>query len=552
MQDITLTLSRSTTTTVQPEAGQRPSFPPDDTVPPLPEKKPNVDPFLVLFHENDPENPKACLTLPSSTLPYPRSVELVVSSTMVPHNGFGLACPQCVSIFHHNPCHPADLGPLDSTFASSAPSAMVPALMEQFHFSQEVGTLVISLFLTGYCIGPLVWGPLSEQYGRRPLFIVTFFIYTCFQVGCALAPNTASLLVFRFLGGTFAACPLTNSGALIGDIWDARRIGVASAIFAVAPFAGPGVGPLVAGYLVQSDVSWRWLFWILAIFAGVCCAVIVFTIPETYQPVILVKKAQRLRKQTGDERYYAAMEIRKLGFAQRLEQILARPFKVLFYEPMLIAVTVYMSFVYGCIYLLFEAYPIVFTEGHQMGPGPTGLALLPLPIGGALSVLLYIAVFNPRYERKIKEFAPNPVPPEYRLEVSMYAGPIFAIGFFWFGWTAYPSVSIWAPLSAGLLLGWGVCWIFIALLNYIIDAYLVVSASALAANTVVRSLVGAGFPLFANQMYDRLGPQWASSLLGFVALAMTPIPFVLFKYGPTLRIKSKYAPSHPPAKTSLV
>lgn len=99
-----------------------------------------------------------------------------------------------------------------STFASSVPSEIIPPLMSEFGFGQEAGTLLISLFVAGYCVGPLLWGPLSEQYGRGIIGIVTFSLYTAFQVGCALSTNTASILIFRFLGGTFAASPLTNSG----------------------------------------------------------------------------------------------------------------------------------------------------------------------------------------------------------------------------------------------------------------------------------------------------------------------------------------------------
>lgn len=127
-----------------------------------------------------------------------------------------------------------------------------------FGFSQEVAVLTISLFVAGYCVGPLLWGPLSESYGRRPLFIGTFLVYTGFQVGCALSKNTASILVFRFLGGTFAAAPLTNSGALIADIWDGDHRGQAMSLFSLAPFAGPSIGPIVAGFIqVSGTVSAR-------------------------------------------------------------------------------------------------------------------------------------------------------------------------------------------------------------------------------------------------------------------------------------------------------
>ncbi|KIY53422.1 MFS general substrate transporter [Fistulina hepatica ATCC 64428] len=442
---------------------------------------------------------------------------------------------------------------LNATFASAAPSGMAGDLMIQFGFGTEVASLTIALFVAGYCVGPLIWGPLSEQYGRRPLFIVPYFVYTCFQIGCALSPNTASIIIFRFLGGTFAAAPLTNSGAIISDIWDARNRGKAIGIFTTAPFAGPALGPIVAGYLSVAGVSWRWLFWILTILAGVMWLLIVFTLPETYAPVLLVKKARRLRKETGDERYYAQFERNKLKFTKRLEGILARPFRMLLCEPMLLAVTVYMSFVYGCLYLLFEAYPIVFTEGHGLNEGASGLMFLPIVLGGVTSVTLYILLINPRYERESERLAPLPVPPEFRLEITVIASPLFAAAFFWFGWTSFPSISYWAPMMAGYLLGAALLLIFLSLTNYIIDVYLYMAASALAANTVVRFVFGAAFPLFSTQMYNALGPRWASSLIGFVALAMVPIPFVLIKFGPILRARSKYAPSkpvtHPPKQS---
>ncbi|KAH0838213.1 major facilitator superfamily domain-containing protein [Lanmaoa asiatica] len=404
--------------------------------------KPPVDPLLVCFSPGDPENPKNWSHLKRWYL-------TMTGGILV----FG------------------------ATFSSSVPSPIIPALMQEFGFSAEVGTLIISLFVFGYCVGPLLWAPLSEQYGRRPIFILSFFGF----VVPALAKNTASILVFRFLGGTFAAAPLANSGALISDIWSPKERGAALAVFTVAPFAGPGIGPLVGGYLYQAGVSWRWIFWFLTIFAGVCWLQIILTVPETFEPVLLVKMARERRKNTGDERYYAAMETNSMKFVDRVEAILARPFKILFQEPMLFVLTLYLSFVSGCVYMLFEAYPIVYTEGHNLQPGPAGLVYLPLPIGGFLAVVVYVFFVNTDYSRKVEEFFPEPVPPEYRLRLAMIAAPLLAVSFFWFAWTSFPSISIWAPLASALVLGFSICWIFLALVNYIIDVYLFVSASALAA-----------------------------------------------------------------------
>ncbi|KAG9000520.1 hypothetical protein FRB90_011795 [Tulasnella sp. 427] len=432
---------------------------------------------------------------------------------------------------------------LSATFASSAPSGILRQLTSELHLNHTLSILTISLFVAGYCVGPLLWGPLSEQFGRKPVLLLTFAGYAAFQVGGALARNTTSVLVFRFLGGTFAASPLTTSGGIIGDIWDADVRGKAVAIFTVAPFAGPALGPIVAGYIDVAGISWRWLFWITAIFAGFCFFVVLLTVPETYAPVLLTRKAERKRKETGNEKFRSELERREMRLADRVEAVVLKPFKILFVEPMLIAMTLYLGFLYGAVYLCFEAYPIVFTLGHHLNAGESGLTFIPLFLGGIIGVVTYLLYFNPQYELQIAKHAPKPVPPEQRLIPAFYGGPLLMISFLWFGWTSFPSISLWVPLMSGLFLGTAVIFIFLALFNYIIDAYLAISASALASNTVIRSAFGAIFPLFSTQLYEALNPRWASTLLAAITLVMLPIPFVLYRYGASIRRTSRYAPT---------
>ncbi|CEH12583.1 Synaptic vesicle transporter SVOP and related transporters (major facilitator superfamily) [Ceraceosorus bombacis] len=391
---------------------------------------------------------------------------------------------------------------LNSTFTSSAPSGIVEPMIAYFQFSSEVATLTISLWVAGYCLGPLIWGPLSERVGRRPVFIISIFAYTCWNIGCALSKNTAQILVFRFLGGTFGAAPLTNSGGVIADVWGPKQRGIALCFFSVAPFAGPAVGPIVSGAIAVTNTDWRWVYWVCAIFSGVCLVITIFTFKETYAPAILKKKAQRIRKETSDD-----------------------------------------NFVYGLIYLQFESVPIVFVQGHGFNSLVNGLMFIPLFLGGVAGCLFYVFFTNPKYTKLVDEYAAKGqrVPPEKRLDIVCIAAPCLVVSFFWLGWTSYPSISFWAPMMSLSLLGFAVLLIFLGLFNYIIDSYLAKAASALASNTVMRSAFGAGFPLFAAQMYARLGTQWASSLLGFLALLMLPIPFVLVKYGPSIRKLSKHS-----------
>ncbi|KAF9480085.1 MFS general substrate transporter [Pholiota conissans] len=368
---------------------------------------------------------------------------------------------------------------------------------------------------------PILWGPLSERYGRRPVFIYPFFVFGCFLAGGALARNTISVLLLRFLSGVFAAAPLTNSGTLISDIWDARMRGKALAIFTVAPFAGPALGPIVGGFIGDS-VSWRWLFWVLTAIVGDNCEFIFLL--RSINSYTGSGKAQARRLETGDNRYYARLERQEITFMARLEHILARPFVILFREPMLVALTLYMSFVYGCLYLLFTAYPIVFTQGHHFNSGISGLMFLPLPLGGAIAVVLYSLYYNPKYEKEAVRVSPKPVPPEFRLEMMLYGGPFFASSYFWFAWTSFPKILYWAPMMSGLLMGFSIQLISVSGTNKCVS-------------------IGIGpTPLLAPKLYNVLGPQWAASLVGFIAITMIPIPFVLKRYGRILRKRSRFCP----------
>ncbi|KAF9520018.1 hypothetical protein BS47DRAFT_1336297 [Hydnum rufescens UP504] len=400
----------------------------------------------------------------------------------------------------------------NATFGSSAPSGIIPQMQEYFGFSSEVATLTVSLFVAGYCVyGPLLWGPLSETYGRRPIFIISFFLATIFQMACALSTNTASILIFRFLGGCFSASPLANSGAVISDVWDARTRGSAMTIFTLGPFAGPALGPAVGGFIGVSGASWRWLYWILTIISGVHFVLVIFTLPETYAPTILKQKAQRRRKETGNDQWYAPLEAVKVTLRER--------------------------------YLLFEAYPIVFEEGHHLNAGIAGLMFLPLLVGCALGCVVTIVYFNPQYNKLADLYAPHHVPPEVRLHLCILGGPLFVISLFWFGWTSYPGISYWSPMLAGGMFGMGWQLIFLSLVNYVVEVYLSVAASALAVTVIVRSAFGAGFPLFARQMYEKLNPRWASTVLAFISLVLVPIPILFVRYGPYLRTKSKNMPA---------
>ncbi|EPS94316.1 hypothetical protein FOMPIDRAFT_1026243 [Fomitopsis schrenkii] len=430
------------------------------------------------------------------------------------------------------------------TFASSAPSSAGTYIATEFGKEREYAYLVTSVFLCGYVIGPLFWGPGSELLGRRPVFLVTLGAYTILHLGQALAKDMNTLLATRFLGGFFAVAPLTNCGGMMFDIWDPIRRGQATALTVAGVFVGPVLGPIVGGFLTTSYLGWRWIFWIMMIFAGACTLVAAVTVPETYAPVLLQKKAQRLRKAdpVKNAEIYAEHEQADWSVKGVLHRTLFRPILMLCVEPILVLVTLYLSLVYGVLYALFEALPIIFVETRHFTIGECGLIFIGVGIGTTVGAAAFFPM-TAHYPQLMLKWRGFP-PPEQRLFGAMIGGASLVLGSFWLGWTGnYAAVPWYVPALATIPIGASVSMVFISFFTYLVDTYLGYTASALSASTMVRSAVGAAFPLFTTQMFKNLGTNWACTLIGLLGLLLAPSPFLFYKYGRVIRSKSKFSPS---------
>jgi len=365
-------------------------------------------------------------------------------------------------------------------------------------------------------------------------------VFGLFQIPVAVATNIQSIMIFRFLGGVFASAPLGIVGGAMADMWPTAARSAAIAGFALAVFVGPAMGPIVGGFITDSYLGWRWTEHLTYIMAFFFFALDVLFLPETYGPVLLAQKAKKLRHERMIWAIHARQEEKEISFKTIFEVYLSRPLKMLVLEPMIFLLTLYVSFVYGVVYLLFSAFPLAYQGARGWNDGVGALPFIAISIGAFIGSGIIVA-FIPRYTRKMKA-AGGPVPEE-RLVPMMIGAVFFTIGLFWWAWTSYPTIS-WVPqVLSGIPLGIGFVLIFLQTINYLIDAYLMHANSAIAANTFMRSFFGAGFPLFAVQMFDRLGLRWGGSLLGFIALAMLPIPFVFYKYGYALRKMSRMAPT---------
>ncbi|KAI0893600.1 MFS general substrate transporter [Annulohypoxylon nitens] len=429
---------------------------------------------------------------------------------------------------------------VNATFASSAPSGCFGSIAEWFDVSEEAAGLTITLFLLGYCAGPLIFAPLSEFYGRRWIFYGTFLLYIIFNFLCAFAPNFGSLLVGRFLTGTFVSAPLSNSPGVLADLWGPVERGNAMAVFSCMVWVGPALGPVVGGFL-QLEKDWRWSFFVLLWLGGIT-AIPMFTIPETFGPVILIHRARRIRKAKipGYEDVKAPVEDSDRTLVGIYKVALTRPWIILF-DTISFLCAVYMSVVYTLLYMLFSIYPIVFQERRGWNAGVGELPLIGTVIGSFIGSILVL--FDSRQKKKKIEKG-IPLRPEDRLTLAMMGGIGFPITMFWFAWTAEYNWIHWiVPTIAGVFLAASLMLIFVGYLTYLVDSYLMYAASAIAVNTVCRSACGAAAPLFTNYMFDALGIGGGGSLIGGIALVLAVIPFAFYKYGEGIRRRSRFAPT---------
>lgn len=384
-----------------------------------------------------------------------------------------------------------------------------------------------------------MWGPFSEVFGRRLPLFGGFIAFAIFMIPVAVAQNPQTILVCRFIGGCFGSAPLAVVGGGLADLWNPIDRTLAICIFGAGTFIGPVGAPIMGGFITQSYLGWRWTQWINLIMAVLFGILGLLLVPETHAPTLLSQRAKHLRYETRNWALHAKADENRINFRTITTIYLLRPFSLLFSEPILMAMTIYMSFIYGILYLFLEAYPITYQEQRGWNLGVGALPFIPIIIGVIIGSAILVWSTRTRFARKYRENG-DKVIPEERLPPMILGAIIMPIGLFWFAWTSSPQTT-WVPQTlAGIPVGMGIFIGFWQGLNYIVDCYGPYSNSAIAANTFVRSLVGAGFPMFATGMYRNLGVAWATSLLAFLCIVFVPSPIILFYHGEKIRSWSEF------------
>ncbi|OCK82598.1 MFS general substrate transporter [Lepidopterella palustris CBS 459.81] len=423
---------------------------------------------------------------------------------------------------------------LVSPLASSMVAPGVKLLMDDFgNDSPLLSSFTVSSYVLGFAFGPLFLAPLSELYGRSPVYICAWICSLCFTIGCAKAPSLAAFIVFRVLAGMSGVVSLANGGGTIVDVYDVHQRGLAMSIFAMGPLMGPVIGPVGGGFLSQAK-GWRWVFWFLAILFGFTSTVSILFLKETYAPILLERKTKRLIQETGNTELHSKFGSKKSPKTLFWTAI-RRPLTMLATDPIVTILALYIAVVFAYLYLLFTTFPTIFAEQYHFSRGTQGLAYIGLGVGCLLGSFFTALTSDRVLQRLTKKHGKTK--PEFRLVSVMITCWAVPGGLFWYGWAADKRVHWIVPILGTTLFGFGLFGTMMPVQTYLIDSYKLYAASALAATTLLRSLIGALLPLGGLNLYKKLGIGWGNSLLAFIALAMLPFPFLFYRFGERIRVK---------------
>jgi multidrug resistance protein len=421
----------------------------------------------------------------------------------------------------------------------------LPAIAHQFNMTNTVEIqIVLSIFVLGFAVGPLVLGPLSELYGRVLVLQISNILFLAFNIGCGFATSSGQLLAFRFLAGIGGSAPLAVGGGVLGDLFHPDQRGKAMGLYAMGPLLGPAIGP-VAGAWIAQKATWRWMFWATSIADGFILLLGIFYLKESYAPYLLYLKAKRLRKETGNAALRTKYRDIEEGSATRKIAVnTLRSFQMLFTQPIVIVLALYNAYAFGLMYLVLSTFSVLFEQTYHESTGIAGLNYISIGLGLFIGAPICGKGMDIIY-KKLKERNPtHEGKPEYRMPILLPFSILVIVGIFIYGWTAEHAVHWIGPNIGAAIFAMGTLASFQSATTYLVDAYTIHAASALAAVSVLRSLAGFGFPLFAPAMYGALGYGWGNSVLGFVGVVIgIPSPFLLYMYGERLRKMSSLARS---------
>ena len=422
---------------------------------------------------------------------------------------------------------------------------MAPALSTiagDLNMSSTESAMALSIYLLATAFGPLVIGPLSEVYGRKRVLHASNVWFLVWNIVCGFANTKEVLIASRFMAGFGASSIYALAGGVLGDIWRPEQRGRSLAVYLMIPLLGAAVGPIIGGFMA-GRTTWRWMFWSTSIFQGVMILVAFTVFRETYAPVILKRKAEGLRRNTGDARYYTAQE--RMSEHQSVMSILfkalIRPLRLLAFHPLVQITCVLEAFDYGLLYIVLSSFAELWIHHYRFPVELSGLHYIAIAMGELIGSQVggwFMDFYRRRRQARLSNDT-DEVEPEHRLKLAFPGLALWPLALVLYGWTAQYRVH-WSVVDLGvLLMCLGMQMGGMPISAYVIEAYGDHTSSAIAATQFPRSLAAFLFPLFAPKMYQKLNYGWGNTTLALVGFPLAAlVTLTLWRTGKRLRLKN--------------
>jgi MFS family permease len=414
------------------------------------------------------------------------------------------------------------------------------AIAVDLNMSKTESTMALSVYLLATAFAPLIIGPLSEVYGRKSIFHMTNIFFLAWNLTCGFANSKGLLIAARLLAGFGASAVYSLAYGVLGDVWSAEKRGRSLSMYLLIPLTGSAVGPIVGGFIVEYS-TWRWMFWATTILQGILKASSLLLFYESYRPVLLRRRAEKLRNDTGDSRYHAAVERRESGHSTlwKISRSLSRPLRLLIFHPIIQIQAILQGINYGLLYFALGSFSALHVSAYGDSVAMSGLHYIAICIGTISGSQLCGPLMDLAYKR-LTSSRGGTATPELRIPLLLPGVFFTPIGFLLYGWAAQNHL-FWVVVDIGVtLLSLGMQVFDTTLHAYVMDAYPEHISSASAATQVLRSLLAFEFPLFSNSLYDSLGYGWGNSLLAFLSIGIAlPSTGILWHYGPRLRARQQ-------------
>ncbi|KAK2628091.1 hypothetical protein QTJ16_002737 [Diplocarpon rosae] len=406
--------------------------------------------------------------------------------------------------------------------------------------SKSDSILLVTVWELGEAAGPLLMAPLSEIYGRSPVFNGANIIFILGVILGALSPSTNLFIFSRFLTGFAVASNVLNP-AIIGDIYAPEQRGSGMSLVMLAPLVGGTIGPAIGGAMAET-LGWRNILWMCA-GCAILCEILFFTLlRETYKVTILQRRAVRLRKETKDETLKCAFDSQngsKEFWWPVLRAAILRPILVMVDSSVLQIMSFYAGFCFTFYYIMATTLPSILREIYGFSPAATGSAFICFSVGATCSIIVCNLLLDRIYTALSQRFS-LPRHPEFRLPLLIMAAAIFPLVTFFYGWVPSMHWPVWLLLLQVGFLGFVLIIMSAPVSSYIVDSFRLYSASAMTMVLLTRCTMGTLLPLTIPPLTDALGLGGAFAFLAILCTLMIPLPILVMRYGGKWRERSVY------------